>query len=156
MWGSEMAEGKVTATLGIAGECVKSSDRSRLTCQFASIGMTQDGQCLVSTWSERLRLVQRTSEVITWAGTQGPEGLAGAMAASTLVAERSPIQNSKADLFNTYGPGPFDRWTYKSTTSYSAPGLVGRALPTTTAEVKSSADSPTLRCKSTGIIAISP
>lgn len=47
MWGSEYVEGKVEATVGIAGEC---RQRARtLTCQFVRIGMSPDGECIIST-----------------------------------------------------------------------------------------------------------
>ncbi len=105
MWGSDIAEGKVSASVGIAGECMQRADRT-LTCQFNSIGVSQDGQCIVSTWSERLRLVRRTSDIVTWAGTRGPTGLAGVLTTSTLTAQRSAIANSKTDFFNTQGREP--------------------------------------------------
>jgi hypothetical protein len=155
MWGSELAEGKVSATAGIAGECVQRADRT-LTCQFASIGAGDDGQCVVSTWTERLRLVHRTSEIVTWAGTRGPTGLAGVLTTSTLTAERSAIANSKTDFFNTTGPGPFDEWSYKSAQSFSAPLLGGKTLPPVKTEVKSGSSRPPLRCTNTAIMVVSP
>lgn len=155
MWGSEVAEGKVSASVGIAGECMQRADRT-LTCQFNSIEVSQDGLCVVSTWSERLRLVRRTSDIVTWAGTRGPTGLAGVLTTSTLTAQRSAIANSKTDFFNTTGPGAFDGWSYKFTASFSAPSLGGKTLPPVSTEVKSGSSQPSLRCTNTTIMAVSP
>jgi len=151
MWGSELAEGKVSHTVGIAGECVRRTDGA-LTGQFASISAGNDGQCIGSTWSERLHLVRKTSDLVTWAGSRGPDGLAGRMTTTTITAERTPL---KTDYFNTIGPTPVDKWSYKSNDSFSAPSLGGKILPSITTEVKS-ALSPSLRCNSTVIMATSP
>jgi hypothetical protein len=154
MWGSELAEEKVTATVGIAGECTRRSDGT-LICQFASISASDDGQCIVSTWSERLHLVHKTPDLVTWGGTRGPEGLAGMMTATTVTAGRAPTANSKTDHFSTIGPTAFDKWSYKSTASFSAPSLGGKPLPTTTTDLRSGLP-PSLRCKNTTVIASSP
>jgi hypothetical protein len=155
MWGTEFAEGKVSASIGIAGECVQRDDRT-LTCQFASIGINHDGQCVVSTWSERLQFVRRSPEIVTWSGSRGREGLSAGMTTSTLTAERSAGANAQPDFFNTSGPGPFDAWNYKSTQNSTTPPLGGKVLRTVSTDVKSGSPPPTLRCTNTAIIAVSP
>ena len=149
----------MTARVGIAAECIEVT-AGGLTCQFVSLGISDKGTCVVSTWSERLREVRRTSGVLTWAGTRGPEGLAGAVTRTSLVAEIA--LDSKRDFLKT-SAASVDKWSYRSTTSFAAPEvakpfepLTGKLPTAPSTEVKSTSHAPALRCQTTAIMAVSP
>lgn len=130
-WGTEVREGKIQAHIGIAAECLQKADKS-LTCQFLSITRGNKGACDVVTWSQRLELVSRTSDMVTWAGSAGPSGLLGVLTATTLTAQRAT--NISADAFNRDGPDVLAKWHYRSTQTHSAaiPGRTEILPPVTT------------------------
>jgi hypothetical protein len=139
-WGTEVREGKIQAHIGIAAECIQNADNS-LTCQFVSITRGNSGACDVVTWSQRLELVRRTSDMVTWAGSAGPSGLVGVLTSTTLTAQRRP--NISADSFNREGPDVFAVWHYRSTQTHSA-ALPGRKeiLPPVTTDTVSGGSTP--------------
>ncbi len=142
MWGTDKSDGKVDATLGIAGECIQTG--GDLTCQFVSLSLSADKECsvIVSAWTEHLRRVSRTHDEVRWGGTKGPSGMAGVLTTTILIAKRSEWANKgKDDFFNmpAYGPGAADTWSYQATTMYTnlvlgkkmSPGVTEVAGPTT-------------------------
>ncbi len=106
-WGTDKSDGKVDATLGIAGECVQTGND--LACQFVSLSLSADEKCsvIVSTWAEHLRRVSRTRDEVRWGGTKGPTGAAGVLTTTVLIAKSVGLIG-REDYFNDpgYGPGP--------------------------------------------------
>jgi hypothetical protein len=158
MWGTEKSEGKVAATVGIAGECVQTG--KELACQFVALSFSTDEKCtvMVAGWSQHLKLVSRTRDEVQWVGTKGPTGLAGVVATTSLVVKRNSLFLKDKDFFNRPGDGPgaFDLWSYQETQVFTQPLLGGKKMPPVTTEVASLGDHKFCRPTEAMLMAITP
>jgi hypothetical protein len=127
--GTERAAREPATRFFMAGECREPQGRRSLRCYFNSVAVLKaEGNCrlLATAWIEDLRLVKRTPTEIVWAGTKGPEGLAGAMVTTTLTVRPNPdIQGRTLEL-----PGSSDSWEYESRTSFSVARSTGEPVTT--------------------------
>ena len=157
MWGTETAEGKVAATVGVAGECTASE--TEMTCYFVGVSFPfGGGKCTVvaSTWTEHFKRVLQTKEEVRWSATKGPTGLSGILTSTVLTAKRNNFANSGTDFFNdpAYGPGPHDQWSYHSTQIFAAPTRFagGKQLPPATTSLSAGAPRPEQICKPADVL----
>ena len=123
MWGTETSAGKASARIGIAAECLQETDRS-LKCQFVALSVsTSSNHCDVVTWAQSLQVVRWTPDTVTWAGTNGPSGLAGVLTTTRLTAQSNQAMRGPSKTFAFDVPDSLDKWDYVSTQNHTMPVL---------------------------------